>query len=57
MLFILFQAKDDCAFITRVQSYEMCYVNAWLKICIFNLDLNKESVSEPQTLSEGYSRV
>ncbi len=26
-------------------------MNAWLKRCVFNLDLNKESVSEPQTLS------
>ncbi len=24
---------------------------AWLKICVFNLDLNGESVSEPRTLS------
>ncbi len=29
----------------------MHYVNAWLKRCVFNLDLNRESVSEPQTLS------
>ncbi len=26
-------------------------MNAWLKRCVFNLDLNTESVSEPQTLS------
>ncbi len=26
-------------------------MNAWLKRCVFNLDLNKESVSEPRTLS------
>ncbi len=26
-------------------------MNAWLKRCVFNLDLNRESVSEPQTLS------
>ncbi len=25
-------------------------MNAWLKICVFNLDLNRESVSEPRTL-------
>ncbi len=25
-------------------------MNAWLKRCVFNLDLNRESVSEPQTL-------
>ncbi len=29
----------------------MHYMNAWLKICVFNLDLNRESVSEPRTLS------
>ncbi len=27
-------------------------MNAWLKRCVFNLDLNKESVSEHRTLSE-----
>ncbi len=26
-------------------------MNAWLKRCVFNLDLNIESVSEPRTLS------
>ncbi len=26
-------------------------MNAWLKRCVFNLDLNRESVSEPRTLS------
>ncbi len=26
-------------------------MNAWLKRCVFNIDLNRESVSEPQTLS------
>ncbi len=26
-------------------------MNAWLKRCVFNLDLNRESVSEPQTFS------
>ncbi len=26
-------------------------MNAWLKICVFNLDLYRESVSEPRTLS------
>ncbi len=25
-------------------------MNAWLKRCVFNLDLNSESVSEPRTL-------
>ncbi len=26
-------------------------MNAWLKRCVFNLDLNRKSVSEPRTLS------
>ncbi len=26
-------------------------MNAWLKRCVFNLDFNRESVSEPRTLS------
>ncbi len=26
-------------------------MNAWLKRCVFNLDLKRESVSEPRTLS------
>ncbi len=34
-----------------VQDCEMHYMNAWLKRCVFNLDLNRESVSEPRTLS------
>ncbi len=37
--------------ITAVQDYEMHFMNAWLKRCVFNLDLNRESVSEPWTLS------
>ncbi len=37
--------------IAEVQSYEVNDVNAWLKRCVFNLDLNRGSVSEPQTLS------
>ncbi len=41
--------------IPGVQDSEMYYMNAWLKRCVFNLDLNRESVSELQTL--GYSRV
>ncbi len=32
-------------------SYKMHYVNAWLKRCVFNIDLNRESVSEPRMLS------
>ncbi len=27
-----------------VQNYEIHYVNAWLKRCVLNLDLNRESV-------------
>ncbi len=34
-----------------VQDCEMHYMNAWLKRCVFNLDLNRESVSEPRTFS------
>ncbi len=26
-------------------------MNTWLKRCVFNLDLKRESVSEPRTLS------
>ncbi len=26
-------------------------MNAWLKRCVFTLDLNRESVTEPRTLS------
>ncbi len=26
-------------------------MNAWIKRCVFNLDLNRASVSEPRTLS------
>ncbi len=41
--------------ITAVQDYEMHYMNALCeclaKECVFNLDLNRESVSEPRTLS------
>ncbi len=37
--------------ITAVQDCDMHYMNAWLKRCVFNLDLNRESVSEPRTLS------
>ncbi len=39
---LLAQTKED---------YEIHYMNAWLKRCVFNLDLNIESVSEPRTLS------
>ncbi len=37
--------------IAELQSYEigLHYVNAWLKRYVFNLDLNRESVSEPRT--------
>ncbi len=39
--------------IAKVQDYEyeMPYMNAWLKRGFFNLDLNRESVSESRTLS------
>ncbi len=43
--------------IPAVQDYEMHYMNAWLKRCVFNLDLNRESVFEPERYQEGYSRV
>ncbi len=29
----------------------MHYMNAWLNRCVLNVDLNRESVSEPRTLS------
>ncbi len=32
-------------------------MNDWLKRCVFNLDLNRESVSEPERYQGGYSRV
>ncbi len=34
----------------EVKRYEIHNVNVWLK-SVFNLDLNRESVSEPRTLS------
>uniref|UniRef100_A0A673G9F5 Zinc finger MYM-type protein 4-like n=1 Tax=Sinocyclocheilus rhinocerous TaxID=307959 RepID=A0A673G9F5_9TELE len=37
--------------ITAVQDYEIHFLNACPKRCVFNLDLNRESVSEPRTLS------
>ncbi len=40
-----------CSDRLAVQDCEMRYMNAWLKRCVFNLDLNRESVSEPRTLS------
>ncbi len=40
-----------CSDRLAVQDCEMHYINAWLKRCVFNLDLNRESVSEPRTLS------
>jgi len=45
--------RRSCAFITIVQAYEICECLA--KKNIFYLDLNRESVSEPRTLSEGYA--
>ncbi len=32
-------------------------MNAWLKICVFNLYLNRESVSERRTLSGSLGTV
>ncbi len=40
-----------CSDRLAVQDCEMHYMNAWLKRCVFNLDLKRESVSEPRTLS------
>ncbi len=40
-----------CSDIPAVQDCEMHYMNAWLKRCVFNLDLNRDSVSEPRTFS------
>ncbi len=40
-----------CSDRLAVQDYEMHYMNAWLKRCVFNPDLNRESVSQPRTLS------
>ncbi len=46
-----------CSDIPAVQDCDIHYMNAWLKRCVFNLDLNRESVSEPERYQEGYSRV
>ncbi len=44
--------------IPAVQDYEMRYMNAWLNRCVFNLDLNRESMSEPlQSLGARYEKV
>ncbi len=43
--------NEICSDRLAVQDCEMHYMNAWLKRCVFNLDLNRESVSEPRTLS------
>ncbi len=32
-------------------------MNAWLKSCVFTLDLNRESVSEPRTLSRRLFKI
>ncbi len=42
--------------VTEVQDYEMYYVNAWLKRCVFNLDLNRVCLNS-ERYQEGYSRV
>ncbi len=36
--------------ITAVQDYKMHYVNAWLKRCVFNLDLNRECAWTPNVI-------
>ncbi len=46
-MLIMYICSDRLA----VKDCEMHYMNAWLKRCVFNLDLNRESVSEPRTLS------
>ncbi len=49
-----FSQKQTCVSVcvcVSVRYKEMHYVNAWFKRCVFNLDLNRESVSEPRTLS------
>ncbi len=49
---------DVSSDITAVQDYEMHYMNAWLKRCVFDLDLNRERVFlNPERYQEGYSRV
>ncbi len=42
--------------ITEVQDCEMHYMNAWLKRCVFNLDLNRECLN-PERYQEDYSRA
>ncbi len=43
--------------ITAVKDYEMHYMNYWLKRCVFNLDVNRESVClNHRRYQEGYSR-
>ncbi len=49
--FVQPKLKHNNVRLIQVQDYEMHYMNAWLKRCAFNLDLNRESVSEPRTLS------
>ncbi len=39
-----------CSYVIVALGSQMYYVNAWLKICLFNLALNWESVFEPWTL-------
>ncbi len=40
-----------CIWSDIAEGYEIHYVNAWPKRCVFNLDLNRESRSEPWMLS------
>ncbi len=59
-LYSITQAKHNNVHVFRwtgSTDCEMHYMNAWLKRVVFNLDLNRESVSEPERYQEGYSRV
>ncbi len=42
--------------INAVKDYEMHYMNAWLKRCVFNLDLNRVCLN-PERYQESYSVV
>ncbi len=46
-MYIFFYVNPTSFFFQcAVQDCEMHYMNAWLKRCVFNIDLNRESVSE-----------
>ncbi len=42
-----------CSDILSVQDCEMHYMNAWLKRCVFNLDLNRGVCLNPERYQEG----